>query len=154
MGFDAHRLVDGRPLVLGGVTVPFTHGLEGHSDGDALLHAVMDALLGAAGLGDIGDIFPSSDPRYKDADSRELLQGVAGRLLHAGWRLGNLDATIIAQRPAMKPHLEAMRQGIAGLLGVPAERVNVKAKSTDGLGALGAGEGIAAMAVAMVQEAE
>ena len=153
-GFDAHRLVEGRPLVLGGVTVPFTHGLLGHSDGDALLHAVMDALLGAAGLGDMGRYFPSSDPRYAGADSGELLRDVRDRLRRSGWRPGNVDATIVAERPVLKDHLDAMRQSIAALLELQPERVNVKAKSTDGLGALGAGEGIAATAVAFVEESE
>jgi 2-C-methyl-D-erythritol 2,4-cyclodiphosphate synthase len=153
-GFDAHRLVEGRPLVLGGVTVPFTHGLLGHSDGDALLHAVMDALLGAAGLGDMGRYFPSSDPRYAGADSGELLRDVRDRLRRSGWRPGNVDATIVAERPVLKDHLDAMRQSIAALLELQPERVNVKAKSTDGLGALGAGEGIAATAVALVEESE
>lgn len=153
-GFDAHRLVEGRPLVLGGVTVPFTHGLLGHSDGDALLHAVMDALLGAAGLGDMGRYFPSSDPRYAGADSGELLRDVRDRLRRSGWRPGNVDATIVAERPVLKDHLDAMRQSIAALLELQPGRVNVKAKSTDGLGALGAGEGIAATAVALVEESE
>ena len=153
-GFDAHRLVEGRPLVLGGVTVPFTHGLLGHSDGDALLHAVMDALLGAAGLGDMGRYFPSSDPRYAGADSGELLRDVRDRLRRSGWRPGNVDATIVAERPVLKDHLDAMRQSIAALLELQPERVNVKAKSTDGLGALGAGEGVAATAVAFVEESE
>lgn len=154
IGFDAHRLVEGRPLVLGGVTVPFTHGLLGHSDGDALLHAVMDALLGAAALGDMGEYFPTSDPRYAGADSAGLLRGVRDRLRRSGWRPGNVDATIVAERPVLKDHVGAMRRRIAALLELPPERVNVKAKSTDGLGALGVGEGIAAMAVALVEESE
>ena len=152
IGYDAHRLVEGRPLVLGGVAVAFTHGLLGHSDGDALLHAIIDALLGAAGLGDIGDFFPSGDPAYKDADSRMLLQEAFARVREAGWRLENLDATIVAQEPVLKPYLDEMRRGIAALLDASADRVSVKAKSPDGLGAIGAGRGIAAMAAALLEE--
>jgi 2-C-methyl-D-erythritol 2,4-cyclodiphosphate synthase len=153
-GFDAHRLVAGRPLLLGGVLVPFDRGLEGHSDGDCLSHAVCDALLGAAAAGDMGQHFPSSDPRWRGAASRVFLEQVARVLAGAGCSIVNVDATLIAQAPALAPHLPAMRAAIAEALGVGAERVSVKAKSTDHLGALGRGEGIAAQAVALVRLAE
>ena len=138
--------------MLGGVTVPFSKGLLGHSDGDALLHAVIDALLGAAGLGDIGEQFPSSNPAFKDADSKELLKQVATIIRDGGWRLVNLDATIIVELPVMKPYLEPMRQGIAACLAVSPGQVNIKAKTNDGLGVIGAGEGIAAQVVALLEE--
>lgn len=138
--------------MLGGVTIPHDRGLLGHSDGDALLHAVIDAVLGAAGLGDIGGQFPSSDPAYKDADSRELLRRVAGLIGANGWRLVNLDATIIAEKPVMKPHLAPMQQCIAECLSARPEQINVKAKTNDGLGAIGGGEGIAVHAVALLEE--
>lgn len=138
--------------MLGGVTIPNDRGLLGHSDGDALLHAVIDALLGAAGLGDIGGHFPSSDPAYKDADSKELLRHVAGLIRSNGWRLVNLDATIIAERPVMKPHLPLMQQCIGECLAAQPDQINVKAKSNDGLGALGGGEGIAVHAVVLLEE--
>ena len=138
--------------MLGGVTVPFSKGLLGHSDGDALLHAVIDALLGAVGLGDIGGQFPSNDQSFKDADSKELLRQVAMLIRDRGWRLVNLDATIIVEQPVMKPYLEPMRQGIAACLAASPEQVNVKAKTNDGLGVIGAGEGIAAQAVALLEE--
>jgi 2-C-methyl-D-erythritol 2,4-cyclodiphosphate synthase len=144
--------VEGRPLMLGGVTVPFSKGLLGHSDGDALLHAVIDALLGAAGLGDIGGQFPSSNPAFKDADSKELLRQVGALIHEHGWRLGNLDATIIVEQPVMKPYLEPMRQCIAACLAVEPEQINIKAKTNDGLGVIGAGEGIAAQTVALLEE--
>jgi 2-C-methyl-D-erythritol 2,4-cyclodiphosphate synthase len=153
-GFDAHRLVAGRPLRLGGIQVPHERGLEGHSDGDCVLHAVCDALLGAAGAGDMGRHFPSRDPRWRGADSRMFVAEV-GRLLREGsWRLGNLDVTVIAQEPVLAPHLGAMRQAIAAALGVAEESVSVKAKSTDHMGALGRGEGIAALATALVTKQE
>ena len=138
--------------MLGGVTIPHDRGLLGHSDGDALLHAVIDALLGAAGLGDIGGQFPSSDPAYRDADSRELLRRVAALVAASGWRLVNLDATIIAERPVMKPYIGPMQDCIAECLSVETAQVNVKAKTNDGLGALGGGEGIAVHAVALLEE--
>ena len=138
--------------MLGGVTIPHDKGLLGHSDGDALLHAVIDALLGAAGLGDIGGQFPSNDAAYKDADSRDLLRRVAGLIAGNGWRLVNLDATIIAERPVMKPHLASMQQCIADCLSVQPEQINVKAKTNDGIGAIGGGEGIAVHAVALLEE--
>ena len=138
--------------MLGGVTIPHDKGLLGHSDGDALLHAVIDALLGAAGLGDIGGQFPSNDAAYKDADSRDLLRHVAGLIARQGWRLVNLDATIIAERPVMKPHLAPMQQCIADCLSAQPEQINVKAKTNDGIGAIGGGEGIAVHAVALLEE--
>ena len=152
IGYDVHPLVEGRPLVLGGVTVPFSHGLQGHSDGDALTHAIIDALLGAAGLGDIGTHLPSSDPQYRDIASTVLLRHTAALLASHGWRVVNVDATIIAERPRLGPYLDAMRQELALNLGGDASAVNVKAKTNDGLGFLGAGEGMAAWAVALLQE--
>ena len=150
-GLDAHRLVDGRPLVLGGVSVPFARGLEGHSDGDCVLHALCDALLGAAGEGDMGRHFPSSDPKWKDARSLGFVAEVAKLLRGGGWELENADLTVIAQAPPLAPHAPAMQAAIAGALTVPADRVSVKAKSTDGLGAFGRGEGIAAMASVLLR---
>ena len=149
-GFDSHRLVSGRPLRLGGVAVAHARGLEGHSDGDCVLHAVCDALLGAAGEGDMGRHFPSSDARWRGADSRLFVEEVARLLSSRGLRLGNLDVTVIAQEPVLAPYLEAMGGTIAKALGVARDCVSVKAKSTDGLGALGRGEGIAALATALV----
>ncbi len=137
--------------MLGGVTVPFSKGLLGHSDGDALLHAVIDALLGAAGLGDIGGQFPSSDPAFKDADSTDLLRQVATLISDHGWRLVNLDATIIVEQPVMKPYLEPMRQCIATCLAVEPEQVNVKATTTEKLGYVGREEGIAVEAVVLIE---
>lgn len=150
-GFDAHRLVAGRALRLGGVEVPHGRGLEGHSDGDCVLHAACDALLGAAGQGDMGRHFPSRDPQWRGVDSRVFLVEVARIVREAGFRVGNLDVTVIAQEPALAPHLEPMRGAIAGALGVDPGVVSVKAKSTDHLGALGRGEGIAALAIALVE---
>ena len=153
-GFDAHRLVDGRPLMLGGVQIAHARGLEGHSDGDCLLHAVCDAILGALGAGDMGRHFPSTDARWKGASSLRFLEDVARLLGERGYALSNLDATVIAQAPALAPHLDAMRARIAQALGAPLESVSVKAKSTDGLGAIGRGEGIAAQAVVLLQRRE
>jgi 2-C-methyl-D-erythritol 2,4-cyclodiphosphate synthase len=154
-GFDAHRLVAGRPLVLGGVRIPHERGLEGHSDGDALLHAVADAILGALGEGDLGRQFGTADAAWKGAASGELLERVAARMRAAGLRVGNLDATVIAEAPRLAPFQEEMRKAIAERLGAAIADVNVKLKSTDGLGALGRGEGIAAQAVVLlVPEAE
>jgi 2-C-methyl-D-erythritol 2,4-cyclodiphosphate synthase len=153
-GFDVHALVEGRKLVLGGVTIPYHLGLEGHSDADVLLHAICDALLGAAGLGDIGRHFPDTDPAYKGADSRKLLAAVAAKLAEAKLRVVNVDATIIAQAPRMAPHMPRMAQNIAQDLGVLPRYVNVKATTTENLGFTGRGEGIAAMAIAMVAEQE
>jgi len=151
-GFDAHRLVTGRPLHLGGVEVPHGRGLEGHSDGDCVLHAVCDALLGAAGEGDMGRHFPSKDQRWRGVASRVFLEEVRRLVDAAGYSLVNLDVTVIAQEPVMAPHLEPMRAAIAGTLGVDTGRVSVKAKSTDHLGALGRGEGIAALATVLLEK--
>jgi 2-C-methyl-D-erythritol 4-phosphate cytidylyltransferase/2-C-methyl-D-erythritol 2,4-cyclodiphosphate synthase len=150
-GFDVHALVSGRPLIIGGVTIPFERGLDGHSDADVLLHAVCDALLGAAGLGDIGRHFPDTDARYQGSDSRVLLREVARLVVQHGWTVSNLDATIIAQMPRMAPHIPTMCENIAADLGVDSSRVNVKAKTTEHLGFTGRGEGIAAEAVALLR---
>lgn len=149
-GFDVHAFAEGRRLVIGGVEIPHAVGLLGHSDADVLLHAICDALLGAAALGDIGRHFPDSDPRYKGIDSRELLRHVAGLLRARGWRAGNVDATIIAQAPKMAPHIAAMRANIAADLDVTVDAVNVKATTTERLGFAGRGEGIAAEAVCLI----
>lgn len=149
-GFDVHALVGGRRLVIGGVEIPHEKGLEGHSDADVLLHAVCDALIGAAALGDIGTHFPESDARYRDIDSRRLLREVARLIGEQGWRVVNVDATIIAQAPRLAPHITRMCENIAGDLGVPRSAVNVKAKTAEKLGFIGRGEGIAAQAVALI----
>lgn len=149
-GFDVHALVAGRRLIIGGVTIPFDRGLAGHSDADVLLHALCDALIGAAGLGDIGQHFPDTDARYKDVDSRELLRAVVRLLDERGYAIGNVDATIIAQAPKMAPHIPAMRANIAADLGVAADCVNIKAKTAEHLGVVGRGEGIVAEAVALL----
>lgn len=149
-GYDVHRLVEGRKLVLGGVTVPFEKGLLGHSDADVLTHAIMDALLGAAGMGDIGQHFPDSDPAYAGADSLRLLAAVVEKLVNAGWQVGNVDSTIIAQRPKLADFLPQMRQNLALIMGVLPEQVNVKATTEEKLGFTGSGEGIAAQAVAFL----
>jgi 2-C-methyl-D-erythritol 2,4-cyclodiphosphate synthase len=153
-GFDVHALVAGRRLVLGGVVIPFDRGLEGHSDADVLLHAVIDALLGAAALGDIGRHFPDTDARYRDADSRALLREVRAKLAQARLRACNVDATVIAQAPRLAPHVDAMVANIAADLGLARDRVNVKATTTEKLGFTGRGEGIAAMAVALLETIE
>ena len=150
-GYDVHRLVEGRPLILGGVNVPFEKGLLGHSDADVLAHAVMDAVLGAAALGDIGQHFPDSDPAYAGADSLALARHVAGLLRQAGWRVGNIDATILCQRPKLAPHIPAMRRNLAEAFGLPADGVSVKATTEEHLGFTGEGLGIAAHAVALIQ---
>ncbi len=149
-GFDVHAFAPGRRLILGGVDIPHEQGLAGHSDADVLLHALCDALLGAAGLGDIGRHFPDSDPRYRGIDSRLLLRQVVGQLRVAGWRVGNVDATIIAQAPRMAPHIARMRENIAADLELQAQAVNVKATTTERLGFTGRGEGIAAEAVCLI----
>ena len=149
-GFDAHALAAGRKLVIGGVQIPYEKGLAGHSDADVLIHAVCDALLGAAGLGDVGAHFPDSDARYRDIDSRKLLREVAQLIGRGRLRVANLDATIIAQAPKMAPHIPAMRANLASDLGVAAEAVNIKAKTTERLGFVGRGEGIAAEAVVLL----
>lgn len=151
-GFDAHALVAGRKLVIGGVEIPHEKGLAGHSDADVLIHAVCDALLGAAGLGDIGTHFPDSDPRYQGIDSRRLLREVGRLLAQNHLRVANVDATIIAQAPRLAPHVAAMRTNLASDLGIAPEAVNIKAKTTEHLGFVGRGEGIAAEAVALVEE--
>jgi len=149
-GFDVHRLVAGRPLRLGGLELEHARGLEGHSDGDCVLHAVCDALLGAIGEGDMGHHFPSKDVRWHGVPSRVFVEEVSRMLRAAGFRVGNLDVTVIAQEPVLAPHLEPMRAEIASLLGVASGAVSVKAKSADHLGALGRAEGIAALATALV----
>lgn len=146
-GFDVHQLVEDRPCIIGGVTIPFEKGLLGHSDADVLLHAVTDAVLGALGLGDIGRHFPDTDPAFKDADSLKLLQQVWAMAVERGYRLGNLDATIIAQRPKMAPFIPQMVEVIAGALQAEPELVNVKASTTEQLGFNGRGEGITALCV-------
>lgn len=152
-GFDAHALIPGRRLVLGGVTIPYEQGLDGHSDADALLHAVCDAILGALGAGDIGAYFPDTDPAYQGADSRDLLRRVWLRARGAGYALGNLDATVIAQAPKLAPHTARMVANIAADCGAQPERVNVKATTTDHLGCIGRGEGIAALASVLLVRA-
>ena len=151
-GFDVHALVAGRKLIIGGVTIPFELGLAGHSDADVLLHAICDALIGAAGLGDIGGHFPDTDPRYQGIDSRELLRAVARLLAEHHYAVVNIDSTIIAQAPKMAPHIAAMRANIAADLGVAVDSVNVKAKTAEKLGPVGRGEGIVAEAVALITQ--
>ena len=151
-GYDVHRLVEGRPLILGGVNIPYEKGLLGHSDADVLLHAVSDALLGAAGLGDIGKHFPDTDPQYKGADSLELLRVVVSRVLEKGYRISNIDVTMIAQKPKLRPHIEAMEQNIAAAVGISADRVNVKATTEEQLGFTGTGEGMRCHAVCLLEE--
>ena len=151
-GYDVHRLVEGRKCILGGVEIAHETGLLGHSDADVLVHAVMDALLGAAALGDIGKLFPDTDPQWKGADSLELLRKVRARLEEAGWQVGNIDTTIIAQAPRMAPHIETMRQNIAAALDIAVGQVNVKATTEEKLGFTGAKEGIAAHAVCLLQQ--
>lgn len=152
-GFDVHAFASGRRLIIGGMDIPHGQGLLGHSDADVLLHAICDALLGAAGLGDIGRHFPDSDPRYKGIDSRELLRHVAGLLKENAWQVGNVDATIIAQAPKMAPYIAGMVANIAADLGVAVGGVNVKATTTEKLGFTGRGEGIAAEAVCLLVQA-
>lgn len=152
-GYDIHRLVPGRKLVLGGVDIVHPLGLEGHSDADALLHAVADALLGAAALGDLGTHFPAGDPRYAGADSGDLLRRVAAMLAGHGWSAVNVDATVLAERPLLAPHIPAMRANIAQMLDVPLDRISVKATTAEGLGCLGREEGIAAQAAVLIESA-
>jgi 2-C-methyl-D-erythritol 2,4-cyclodiphosphate synthase len=149
-GYDVHPLVPGRALIVGGVTIPYSMGLHGHSDADVLLHAITDALLGAAGLGDIGRMFPDSEVRWQGADSRMLLRDALAAVRTAGWRVGNIDCTVIAQAPRIAPYVAQMREHIAADLGIAPERVNVKGKTTERLGFTGRGEGIAAAAVALL----
>jgi len=150
-GFDAHRLVEGRPLVLGGVTIPFERGALGHSDADVLAHALCDALLGAAALGDLGAHFPDTDPQWKDADSMVLLSACAAELLRAGYRVANVDATVVVERPKLAPYLTVMRENIAARIGLSLDAVSVKAKTSEGMGYTGDGSGIAAYAVALIE---
>ena len=151
-GYDVHQLTEGRKLILGGVEIPFERGLLGHSDADVLTHAVMDALLGAAGLGDIGKAFPDTDPAYAGADSLGLLDTVMEMLRAAGFRVGNVDATILAQRPKLAPHIPQMRENLTRRMGVPVDRVNVKATTEEKLGFTGSGAGMAAQAVCLLEE--
>ncbi len=150
MGYDVHRLVEGRDLIIGGVKIPYEKGLLGHSDADVLLHAISDALLGAAALGDIGKHFPDTDPKYKGADSLELLKRVGELLTENRYMVENIDATIIAQAPKMRPHIDKMRENIAGALGIEIDQVNVKATTEEGLGFTGTGEGISSQAICML----
>lgn len=150
-GWDVHPLVPGRPLILGGVTIPYPMGLQGHSDADALLHAITDALLGAAGMGDIGGMFPDSDVRWKGADSRVLLRGALAAVQAAGWHVGNVDSTVIAQSPRIASHVAAMRANIATDLGISPDAVNIKGKTAERLGFVGRGEGIATEAVILLR---
>jgi 2-C-methyl-D-erythritol 2,4-cyclodiphosphate synthase len=150
-GHDTHRLEAGRPLILAGVTIPFERGLVGHSDADAVLHAVTDALLGAAALGDIGDAYPDTDPRWKGADSRRFLSETLGKLAERGWRVVNVDVTIFAQQPKLGPLKATLRDSLAALLGLPADAVNLKAKTGEGVGHIGRGEAIGCHAVVLIQ---
>ena len=152
-GYDVHRLTEGRPLILGGVHIPYARGLLGHSDADVLTHAVMDALLGAAALGDIGGMFPDNEERWRGADSLGLLEQVAARLAENGWRVGNVDATVIAQAPKLAPHIPEMRRRLASAMGIDTAQVSVKATTEEHLGFTGAGEGIACHAVALLERA-
>ncbi len=151
-GYDVHRLVEGRDLILGGVKIEYELGLLGHSDADVLLHAVSDALLGAAGLGDIGRHFPDTDPRYKGADSLELLRIVAQKISQAGYRVSNIDVTMIAQRPRLKDHIPRMVENIASAVGIAGNRVNVKATTEEKLGFTGEGQGMSCHAVCLLEE--
>lgn len=150
-GYDVHRLTEGRKLILGGVDIPYEKGLLGHSDADVLTHAIMDALLGAAALGDIGKLFPDTDPAYAGADSLMLLERVRERLSKAGYRVGNIDATILAQRPKLAPHIPQMRTNLANRLGIEVDQVSIKATTEEGLGFTGTGEGMAAHAVCLLE---
>ena len=150
-GYDVHKLVEGRKLILGGVDIPWKKGLLGHSDADVLTHAIMDALLGAAALGDIGKLFPDNDPAYAGADSLVLLERVGECLTQAGYRVGNIDATILAQKPKLAPHIPQMRANLAARLGLDVDQVSVKATTEEGLGFTGSGEGMAAHAVCLLE---
>jgi len=149
-GYDIHRLVPGRPLILGGIPLPYDKGLLGHSDADVLTHAIMDALLGACALGDIGHYFPPGDPQWAGADSQVLLRQVTALVQEQGWQIGNVDAVVIAEAPKLKPHLGSIRQRLAETMGIPMGQVSVKATTNETLDAVGAGEGIAAYAVALL----
>lgn len=152
IGYDSHRLVEGRPLVLGGQVIPHSHGLAGHSDADAVAHAVTDAILGAAAAGDIGAHFPDTDPRWQGADSIGLLRAAAELVARRGYRVSQVDVTVILERPRLGPHIPAMRGALAAALGLSADGVSVKAKTNEGMGFIGRGEGIAALAVATLEE--
>ena len=151
-GYDVHRLVEGRPLILGGVTIPYEKGLLGHSDADVLAHAITDSLLGAAALGDIGAWFPDTDPRYAGADSLKLLAFTCAMLRREGYEIGNIDATVLAQAPKLKPYIEPMRRNLASACGITPEQVSVKATTEEGLGFTGTGEGMAAHAVCLLEK--
>lgn len=150
-GYDIHRLVPGRALILGGVRIDYEMGLLGHSDADALLHAITDALLGAAGLGDIGRHFPDTDPAYKDADSRILLSEAVGLVVKAGWAIVNVDATVIAQAPKLAPHMDRIRESVAQAIGIDLQRVNIKAKTNEGCDAVGQKQAIEVQAIALLE---
>ena len=151
-GYDAHRFITGRPLLLGGINVPHTHGLEAHSDGDVLIHALCDALLGAAALGDIGKHFPDSSAEFKNIDSRVLLRRVVAALVQKNFSIGNVDITVVAQKPKLAPYIEQMRACLAGDFGIAVDRVNIKATTTEGMGFTGRLEGIGCHAVALIKE--
>jgi 2-C-methyl-D-erythritol 2,4-cyclodiphosphate synthase len=148
IGYDSHRFVGGRPLILGGVTIPHSEGLAGHSDADAVVHAIADAMLGAAALGDIGRLYPDTDPAFKDIDSMKILADVASRIHRAGWSLQNVDVTVITEAPRLAPHVDDMRASLCRALGIDAAGISVKAKTNEGMGFIGRGEGIAVIAVA------
>ena len=152
LGYDVHKLVEGRDLILGGVNIPYEKGLLGHSDADVLVHAIMDALLGAAALGDIGKHFPDTDPAYKGADSLKLLEHVGKILEERLYIIENIDATIIAQRPKMAPHIQAMRENVARVLGIEVDQINIKATTEEGLGFTGSGEGISSQAICAIEK--
>jgi 2-C-methyl-D-erythritol 2,4-cyclodiphosphate synthase len=152
IGYDAHKFIEGRPLVLGGVTIPYEKGLLGHSDADALCHAISDALLGAAVLGDMGKYFPDTDPQWKNADSLDMLKVCARMAQAKGWKVGNVDATIVCQKPKLSPYLVSMSQMIEQTLGIGPDRVNVKAKTTEGMGFEGREEGLSVQAVVLIQK--
>lgn len=152
LGYDVHKLVEGRKLILGGVDIPFEKGLLGHSDADVLLHAITDALFGAAALGDIGSHFPDTDPRYKGADSLKLLEACGKELRENGWKIGNIDAVVIAQRPKLLPYVPQMRENIARVLEIEVGQISVKGKTEEGLGFTGSGEGMAVHAVCLIEK--
>lgn len=151
-GYDSHRFAEGRRLVLGGVEIPAARGLAGHSDADVLVHALIDALLGAAALGDVGSHFPDADPAWEGADSTRLLARVVAEVAAHGWRVGNVDATVVCEAPRLRPHVDAIRARLAGLLGVDVSRVSVKGKTNEGMDDVGAGVGVAAHCVALLEE--
>lgn len=151
-GYDVHRLVEGRRLILGGVDIPYEKGLLGHSDADVLLHAISDALLGAAAMGDIGALFPDNDPAYEGADSLKLLERVVACIAERGYRAVNIDATVLAQRPKLRPYIDSMRERVASACGLDVDAVSVKATTEEGLGFTGSGEGIAAHAVCLIEK--